>query len=249
MSWQQEYLDRFYNPSRGWIDGTSEFHAMCAVHIRPGSTILEIGAGPPNPTSRFLSSLGRLSGVDIDPAVRSNDALTEARVLETHAYPFADASFDACVSNYVLEHIEDPVVHLAEVARVLRPGGAYLFRTPNRYHYVSLVSRLTPHWVHEAIANRLRNLAEDAQDPYPTHYRLNSRGAIRRAAAQTGLRILELRMVEKEPSYGMAWRPLFLGFMLYERMVNSSALFAALRVNIFGVLERPSPSHDRSAAA
>jgi hypothetical protein len=56
-------------------------------------------------------------------------------------------------------------------------------------------------------------------------------------------------MVEKEPAYGMISRPLFLGFMLYERVVNSSALFAPLRVNIFGVLERPSTGYERSATA
>ena len=240
MSWQEDYLERFYSPSRGWVDGTTEFHAMCAAHIRPGSTILEIGAGPSNPTSRYLSSLGPLSGLDIDPDVQSNDALTEARVLDAPAYlfPFPSAHFDACVSNYVLEHIEDPAVHLAEVARVLRPGGVYVFRTPNRFHYVSLVSRLTPYWVHGAIANRLRHLPENARPPYPTCYRLNSRRAITRTAARTGLRIRELRMVEKEPSYGMSSKAMFLSFMLYERAVNSSASLAVLRVNIFGALER-----------
>src|SRR6185295_12298958 len=142
-------------------------------------------------------------------------ALADARLLETDTYPFAEACFDACVSNYVLEHVEDPIAHLSEVGRVLRPGGIYLFRTPNRYHYVTLVSRLTPHWFHRAVSHRLRNLPEDAHGPYPTYYRVNSRGAIRRAAAQTGLRIRELRMVEKEPAYGMLSRPLFLAFMLY----------------------------------
>jgi SAM-dependent methyltransferase len=241
MRWQEAYLDRFYR-SRGFVDGTTEFHAMCAAHIPSGAAILEVGAGSSNPTSRYLASRGRLSGLDIDPAVRSNESLTEARVLDTQRFPFADASFDACVSNYVLEHIADPGAHLSEVCRTLKPGGVYLFRTPNRYHYVSVVSRLTPHWFHEAVANRLRNLGEDARDPYPTYYRLNSRGAIRRAAARAGLRVRELRMVEKEPSYGMASRFLFVVFVLYERVVNSSALFAALRVNVFGVLERP---HDR----
>jgi hypothetical protein len=103
---------------------------------------------------------------------------------------------------------------------------------------VSLVSRLTPHWFHEAAANRLRNLSEDAPDPYPTYYRLNSRRAIHRAALQAGLHVRELRMVEKEPSYGMASRLLFVVFMCYERAVNSSGLFAVLRANVFGVLER-----------
>jgi SAM-dependent methyltransferase len=241
MSWQQAYLDRFYG-SQDHVDGTTEFHAMCAAHIPSGAAILEVGAGPSNPTSQYLSSLGRLSGMDIDPAVRSNQYLAEARVLDSDRYPFADSCFDACVSNYVLEHIANRASHLREVSRILRPGGVYLFRTPNRYHYVTLVSRLTPHWFHDLVANRLRNLGDKAPDPYPTYYRLNSRRAIHRAAAQAGLRVRELRMVEKEPSYGMASRVLFLTFMLYERVVNSSALFAGLRVNIFGLLERPHDS-------
>jgi SAM-dependent methyltransferase len=212
----------------------------CVRHtFLPGAEILEVGAGASNPTSRYLSSLGRLSGLDVAPAVRSNEYLAVARVLTTNAYPFTDSCFDACVSNYVLEHIADPRSHLEEIARILRPGGVYLFRTPNRYHYVSLTSRLTPHWFHKAVANRLRHLSEAAPDPYPTHYRLNSRRAIHRAAAQAGLNVRELRMVEKEPSYGMSSRLLFLTFALYERVVNSSPLFADLRVNIFGVLARP----------
>jgi SAM-dependent methyltransferase len=241
MSWQQAYLDRFYG-SPDHIDGTTEFHAMCAAHIASGSSILEVGAGPSNPTSQYLASLGRLSGVDVDPAVRSNVHLAEARVLDTDRYPFGDSSFDACVSNYVLEHVANPGSHLREVSRILRPGGVYLFRTPNRYHYIPVVSRLTPHRIHEAFANRLRNLHEEAPDPYPTFYRLNSRRAIHQVSARAGLRVLELRMVEKEPSYGMSSRLLFLAFMCYERAVNSSALLAALRVNIFGVLERPHDS-------
>jgi hypothetical protein len=40
----------------------------------------------------------------------------------------------------------------------------------------------------------------------------------------------------------MASKVLFLAFMLYERAVNSSELLAGLRVNIFGVLERPHDS-------
>jgi SAM-dependent methyltransferase len=239
VSWQQTYLDRHYG-SPGHVDGTTEFHAMCAAHIPSGAAILEVGAGPSNPTSRYLSSLGHLSGLDIDPVVRSNEYLADARVLETDRYPFADSHFDACVSNYVLEHVADPGSHLSEISRILRPGGVYLFRTPNLYHFIPIVSRLTPHWVHEAIANRLRNLGEDAPDPYPTYYRLNSRRAIHLAATQANLRVRELRMVEKEPSYGMASRLLFVTFMLYERVVNSSPLFADLRVNVFGVLERPS---------
>lgn len=44
---------------------------------------------------------------------------------------FADASFDAVVSQDVLEHVPDPVRGIAETARVLRPGGAHFFTVPD----------------------------------------------------------------------------------------------------------------------
>ena len=46
--------------------------------------------------------------------------------------PFRDRSFDAVVCMEVLEHVADPVMVVAEAARVLRPGGAFVFSGPDR---------------------------------------------------------------------------------------------------------------------
>src|SRR5439155_20076567 len=46
---------------------------------------------------------------------------------EAAALPFADASFDAAVACLVFEHIEDVDQAMAEVGRVLRPGGRFIF--------------------------------------------------------------------------------------------------------------------------
>jgi SAM-dependent methyltransferase len=242
VTWQERYLERFYDRSRGWRDGTQEFHDLCAEVIPSGGRILEIGAGPSNRTSSFLSGLGEVHGLDPDPDVLDNDALTGARVLEGPAYPYEDASFDAAVSNYVIEHVDRPHQHLSEVRRVLRPGGAYVFRAPNLYHYVVAFSALTPHWVHLRLANRLRNLPDESHDPYPTVYRMNTRRAVRRHAREAGLEVERLEVIEKEPMYGMAARPLFLLFMGYERMVNSTSLLQDLRANLLAVLRRPEAS-------
>jgi SAM-dependent methyltransferase len=238
VTWQERYKARFYNRDQGWIDGTTEFHQLCAAHIPRGGRILEVGAGPSNPTSEFLATLGELHGIDPDPAVAQNKSLRTAATLTGNRFPFADGTFDACLSNYVLEHIQDPDSHFSEVHRVLRPNGIYLFRTPNRYHYVAVVARVTPHAFHGLVANPLRGLSGAAHDPYQTAYLLNSGGAVRRAAATHGFGVVELRFVEKEPWYGMASRLLFLPMLAYERIVNSTRWLECLRANIFGVLRR-----------
>src|SRR5215831_20994653 len=241
-TWQERFTNYFYSRSTGWVDGTEEFHRLCSDVIPKGSTILEIGAGPSNPTSRFLAGRGEVHGIDPDPTVTTNDALTTAVVMTDGMFPFAESSFDCCVSNYVLEHVADPESHLNEVSRVLKPNGAYVFRTPNRYHYVTLIASLTPHWFHELIANTLRNLPSDTRAPYPTIYALNSRSVVRRWAARVGLNVERMSLIEKEPSYGMGSRALFLVFTAYERIVNASDRLANLRANLLVVLRRPAES-------
>ena len=235
--WQEKYLERFY-PHTSWRrDGTTDFYAILRKHC--SGKILEIGAGPSNPTSDFLKNLGETHGVDIDTEVLGNTALKTAAVIKDR-FPFPDSTFDTCVSDYVCEHLEDPHCHLEEVWRVLKPGGAYVFRTPNRFHYTTVVSHLTPHSFHLKVANKLRSV--DGHDPYPTRYRFNSRRKIRKLSREQGFKVEYMRMVEKEPSYGMSSRLLFLTFMVYERIVNSSALLSDLRVNLFVVLLKPQPT-------
>jgi SAM-dependent methyltransferase len=236
--WQERFMARFYDRARGWQDGTTEFHALCAAAVPRGARILEIGAGASNATSRFLATLGPVHGLDPDAGVLANDALTQARVLEGDRFPYDDGAFDACVSDWVVEHVRDPRAHLRELHRVLRPGSPYVFRTANRHHYVTLVSRWTPHAFHLRVVNRLKGLPPGATGPFPTVYAMNSRRAVARLAAEASFQVESLRLVEKEPSYGMSSRALFLAFMAYERVVNATEALAPLRSSVFAVLRR-----------
>jgi 2-polyprenyl-6-hydroxyphenyl methylase / 3-demethylubiquinone-9 3-methyltransferase len=73
------------------------------------------------------------------------------------ALPYAEAAFDAVVCVDVLEHVQDLPRVLAEVARVLRPGGLFLFDTINRNPLTRLVTitvaenilRLLPRGTHD----------------------------------------------------------------------------------------------------
>jgi SAM-dependent methyltransferase len=239
LSWQDLIQTRFYNPATGWVDGTTEFHRLIERSCIHGGEILEIGAGPENTTTAFLRSLGNVHGLDPDETVMANPDLTTATVLDGATYPFSDESFDTCVSNYVVEHLADPIGHLREVQRVLRPGGAYVFRTVNGWHYVALISRVTPDWVHKLVANRVRALPAETHAPYPTVYAMNSVHKIRTVARAVGLDLSLVQQVEKEPYYGRFSRVVFLLMVLYERVVNSCDYFGPLRANLFVVLRKP----------
>ncbi|HEY8038208.1 MAG TPA: methyltransferase domain-containing protein [Polyangiaceae bacterium] len=242
MSWQETWVTRFYGSRPGWTDGTTEFHELCRARAGRGGKILEVGAGPTNATSAFLATLGELHGLDVSDEVHGNADLTSSGVIEGDRYPFGDATFDLVVSNYVVEHVQDAAAHLAEIARVLRDGGCYVFRTPNLVHYVALVSRLAPHSAHRRFANRLRELPAGHHEPWPTVYAMNTPASVRRHAAQAGFDVDRLDLVEKEPSYGMVARPLFLAFMAYERLVNASGWLAPFRANMFVVLRKRPPA-------
>ncbi len=228
MSWQTDYVNRYYRSKPGWMDGSEEFHRLCGAYISETSRVLELGAGPDNPTSRFLSErAASLVGLDIDDAVKGNQYLAEAHVYDGTHFPFEDRVFDAVVSDYAFEHIVQPQVVCNEIARVLMAGGAFLFRTPNAFHYVSLLSRVMP----DRVSLWARNRSED-HPVYPKFFRFNTGRRCRRTLARAGFEVLQLKWIEKEPSYGMASRLLFFPLMAYERIVNSSQLFRGMRANI-----------------
>ncbi|MBN1555653.1 MAG: class I SAM-dependent methyltransferase [Phycisphaerae bacterium] len=241
MTWQEDYLRRYYHSREDFKDGTSEYWELIRSNVPPSSEVLELGCGPDNPTTRFLAeTFQAVDGLDIDEdGCKRNPSLREAYVYDGVTWPTADDRYDAIVSDYVLEHVEHPDALVREIRRVLKPGGVFVFRTPCLWHYVSLISRLTPHSLHERLANRLRNLSDEAEEPYPTFYRMNSPRTLRGLFAREGFERRALRSIEKEPYYGLSMKPLFLLFLLYERIVNSAEEFACLRSNILGVFRKP----------
>ena len=102
----------------------------------------------------------------------SNPFLDEGRVSDAGGILYPDDSFDLVFSDNVLEHLAELQKVFIEVARALKPDGVFMFKTPNKWHYMPAIARVTPHWFHQFI-NYLRGRAE--VDTFPTLYRANTK--------------------------------------------------------------------------
>lgn len=93
-----------------------------------GATVLDAGAGEAQYASLFRGF--RYVAVDLGIGDESWEYGALDAVAELERLPFADDTFDAAVNVVTLEHVREPKAVLAEIARVLKPGGRLLLVTP-----------------------------------------------------------------------------------------------------------------------
>lgn len=120
---------------------------LVALGLRPGDLVLDVGTGFGRHTFELARRGHRVVAVDVaDDEVRATlatlDAMSEAGEISASAavgvlrgdatsLPFVDAAFDAVLTSEVLEHVPDDVGALAEMTRVLRPGGVFAATVPS----------------------------------------------------------------------------------------------------------------------
>lgn len=206
---------------------------MISTSVGRESRVLDVGAGTGQKFPHDLKDrVAEMVGVDLDPRVSANPLLHRGICADIRQIPVEDAYFDLAFCRCVLEHIIEPAEFLREMHRVLKPGGKFVFLTPNRRHYVTLGARITPHWFHEWYNARLRGRQEE--DTFPTVYRMNTAGTLRRQFAAAGFKEEKIVLRETCPVYLLWSTPLFLVGLAYERLVNSVDLLAGFRVHLLG---------------
>ena len=230
-------MESFYPESRfgGFtqLDGTVAFYARVQSLARPNSIVVDFGCGrgayadDPIPFRRdlriFKGKVCRVIGLDASQAGAHNPYLDSFSQLEGNRWPLEDGSADLVVCDNVLEHLPDPPAFFAEAHRVLRPGGVLCIRTPNRWNYIALLSRLIPNRSHARVLAKAKpGLGE--QDVFPTLYRCNTVPAIQRAMARSGFDAI-VYGYEAEPSYLAFSRLAYALGVLHQKL--SPSLFKA----------------------
>lgn len=201
------------------------------------SRVLDVGCGREDcyaKKMRFGSKISSLIGIDIRQDLnRSLDLAVRASV---YALPFAPAEFDVAFSDFVLEHLEEPAHALAEIARVLRPGGRFVFRTPNLYHYVPVAALLLRKMGYQP--DKRFSADGGRHEVFPTFYKANTYHRLVSLAESSGFLVEEMIFADGGPHYLEFFLPFYLGGVAHQYLVNRIPCLYRLRGNTIGVFRK-----------
>ena len=120
-------------PRRLWAALSAPWQKIGTPAWQGGGRLLDVGCG----NGRFLTSMRSL-GWDVHGVEISEDGMKACRQSDLPVHhgdlfsaAYTDASFDLVTVRHVIEHVPDPLTFVAELARVLRPGGRLVIETPN----------------------------------------------------------------------------------------------------------------------
>lgn len=208
--------------------------------------ILDVGCGkefllnwlPSDKRRRWSASIldrAEIFGIDpCFPSLRQNASHLNACALADQL-PFAASSFDLVTANMVVEHIAEPD-SLKEILRVLKPGGVFLFHTPNLRAPQIALSNLLPYSIKRMIIPMLEvGLKED--DLFLAHYRLNTKDAITWVAGRSRYHIEFIQHVFSAPLTQMLG-PLVIFELLLTRAFSGER-FASWRPALICLLRKP----------
>ena len=198
---QNDLRQRYQNQNPDWQPATEVFANWVRHYLRPSSRILDIGCGRGGLVEQLEHSLTQIVGIDPDWNSLQEHRLNLPRVVAiSNDLPFATNSFDVTYASWVLEHLQEPLQTFASLSRVLRPGGVFVFITPNGRHPLATLNHSLGRFgqVQGKLVERFYDRAAD--DAFPTYYRANKQNEIESLCQQTGL-VLERLTAVADPTY------------------------------------------------
>jgi ubiquinone/menaquinone biosynthesis C-methylase UbiE len=191
-SWQRvagDYGDTFAAATRGFVEPLVD-----AAGIGARTRVLDVCCGPGLVAGVAALRGATAAGVDFSSAMLSIARAEQPRVEfsqgDAEALPYANGSFDAAVSNFGVHHAPRPPVAVAEMHRVLAPGGRAAFTVWPR-------PDTNVPWQLLFDAIRAHGALDAAKTPAPSGS-INSEESCRAALADAGFREVQARRVQRE---------------------------------------------------
>jgi ubiquinone/menaquinone biosynthesis C-methylase UbiE len=135
------------------------------LNAQMGEFILDLGCGDGQLTQRVAAMNANVLGVDasVDMVAAARERGVEAEQANAESLPFHDATFDAVFSNAALHWVRDQDAMLAQVHRVLKPGGRFVAEMGGHGNIAAIRVALMAVLERHGYGNR-----EDGVNYYPT---------------------------------------------------------------------------------
>jgi len=155
----QEFFDRH---ARQWDDlartllPVPDYRGQLLALVPEGKTVVEIGLGTGGLLPALAAKASKVIGVDHSPAMleeararltRAGLAGIDLRLGEMTHLPLSDKAVGCAVLNMVLHHAADPAAVLAEIRRVLTPGGVLVLADLARHEREAAREQLADQWL------------------------------------------------------------------------------------------------------
>ena len=216
---QNKFRDQYRQIKPGWRPATEVYADLVRGRLDPASRLLDLGCGRGGLVEQINHPLKYIVGLDPDWESLSEHRLAKSRpplprvVGVNRELPFADGCFDLVIASWVLEHLSMPLADFKQIRRLLRPGGSFLFITPNRRHPLITLNRLSARY--SPLQKKLVQgfYGRQSEDTFPAYYRANSAGDLKILAAGAGMNMVNLDIIA-DPTY-FALSPSFFSISMW----------------------------------
>lgn len=235
MRKQEFYRQEYRRLKTDWRDSLTIYRDVINQQTNTETRILDIGCGHGDFLKPVYDKTPHTYGVDPDQEALDKNTLIKNKVVGVvENLPFESNFFDLVVSEFVLEHLDNPNKAFREIYRVLKPGGKVVFLTPNVWNYNVWIIRMIPNGLHDFFTRKLYDRQEG--DTYPVRYKINSVKKIAKTLEPIGFKKSQV-ILNGDPTYISFNRPLFALGCLLEKILDLKPLKSG-KVHLIGVYEK-----------
>lgn len=229
MGLEDRLLTLYWSMERRIVPGLRiaqvEYEFALRDLVRSGVRWLDVGCGwhalpqwREEAERELVNSARHVVGADLDlHSIQKHRSIRDRVLAPMGSLPFPDGTFDLVSANMVVEHLTQPETDFAEVCRVLRPGGSFLFLTPNAEGYATRLAARFGQGMKNLLIRVLERRGDD--DVFPAVYLANTRTDVERVAGTAGLKMGEIRFC-MAPAHFATVPPLALVELLWLKRVH-----------------------------
>lgn len=140
----------------GYFDESVREAAIAKANLRPDMVVADVGTGTGYVATSLAPLVQKVYGVDASAEMlrvaeenmrRQGLTNVEFKTGDGLNLPFEDNSLDAVFANMYLHHIEEPPLAIAEMVRVLKPGGVLIITDEDKHEHEWLHEEMDDVWL------------------------------------------------------------------------------------------------------